>query len=70
LRCHFKNAKPGVRLRSALPGLWVLDLWPLGSIVTNVGDVLHINLRGSVGIQRDNDVTFTTPAFDLNAPRQ
>jgi len=42
-------------LRSALPGLWVLDLWPLGSIVTNVGDVLHINLRGSVGIQRDND---------------
>jgi len=38
--------------------------------VTNVGDVLHINLRGSVGIQRDNDVTFTTPAFDLNAPRQ
>jgi hypothetical protein len=52
---------------TALPGLWILDLWPLGSLGKTFLTDLHVDSHRFLGIQRDNDVTFTTPAFDFHA---
>ena len=52
-----------------LPGLWILDLWPLGSVARNFLHDLHVNPHRSLGIARNNYVAFTTPAFYFHAFR-